>query len=135
MRANVNIKQEVIMKQSQKFFFDSPGQLAQMFTQPNHHNPETQGKYLPSGLKPIEEFESDISYNLVAWSLSGNTILYMTENFWYEVWKEEGVIKLSRHGRGQFTRMDTWMNLHSCSIGKKFLKDKKDLFIPAFNSK
>ena len=108
-----------------KVFFDTPDTLAKMFTRPNRLNYEQSKWFDGRGLKAIEAFESDIRRNLVEWGIGGNSIYYRTEMFWYDfaltTTNDVKLITCTRYCNRSWQRVDTWMNLHSCSIGKKWL--------------
>ena len=121
-----------------KVFFDHPHTLAKLFTQPNRLN-YMQGKFFDSrGLKAIEAFDADIIENLQEWGYCGDSIYLRTEQYWYDYsLKIDGkakIIECTRYCNNTWERVDTWMNLHSCSIGKEWLmKDpQKSKWIPLF---
>ena len=121
-----------------KVFFDHPYTLAKLFTSPNRLN-YMQGKFFDDrGLKAIEAFESDIKYDLMEWGYSGNSLYYRTKQFWYDytLTNVDGtpIIECTRYCNNTWERVDTWMNLHSTSIGKEWLmqEPQKSKWIPLF---
>lgn len=125
-------------------FFESPQQLAQMFTEQNQT-----GKYMTcdnlfpddefSGcMKPIEYFMADIINNLKSWSADQSAIFYKTKRCWYMFERNEqhpNVVNMSCFGISSWQRFDTWANLHSVeSLGKGFLAKHRDKRVPLFFS-
>jgi hypothetical protein len=112
-----------------KVFFNEPLTLARLFTQPNRLNYAQQKWFDNRGLKAIEAFESDIKRNLIEWGYSGDSLYYRTERFWYDytVTNVDGtrIIECTRYCNNRWTRWDTWMNLHSTSVGKNHQQGKE----------
>lgn len=121
-----------------KVFFENPDTLAKMFTRPNVLNYEQAKWFDERGLKAIEAFESDIRSNLVEWGSAGNSIYYRTERYWYDFslrdTNDTKIIECIRYCNHRWSRWDTWMNLHSCSVGKKWLmkEPQKSKWVPLF---
>lgn len=125
-----------------KAFFNSGQQLATLFgPSENFHNPETMGKYMEDGQKPIEAFCNDILKNLVEWAVHDNSIFYKTQKHWYEfrletAGKWEGVVWMTRYDHHTWRRLDSWANKSSLSnMGKAFLVNHADKRVPLFYSK
>lgn len=111
-----------------KVFFDTPFNLAQLFTRPNRLRYQRAKWFDSRGLKAIEAFQSDIRNSLIEWGCSGDSIFYRTEHFWYdftvtpvEHTRELEILICTRYNNRTWERVDTWMNLHSCIVGKKWL--------------
>jgi hypothetical protein len=117
-------------------FFNSGQELAKIFTPENQLGYEQQ-KYFGDGLKAMEAFQADIHQNLVEWAVGGkDTVFYKTKDFFYVFEKtvdDVPVIKMGRFSRSGLHRWDTWMNVHSCSVGKKFLTKHVDKRVELFN--
>ena len=77
---------------------------------------------MANGMKPIEAFENDIWFNLLKWCPNGNSIFYETYDYWYQYFWDGKIIRCARHRKLTDERIETWMNLHSCSVGKDWLK-------------
>lgn len=116
--------------------FSHPHELAKLFTQPAFRDPETQGKYLESGMKPIEEFCNDIMQNLVSWSyVKDVSVFYRTERFLYEFRHDatQKIVWMTRYELRSWLRMDDWANESSLShMGREFCKKHIDKFVPLF---
>lgn len=118
-----------------KVFFDTHYTLANLFTRPNRLN-YMQGKYFDNrGLKAIEAFEADIKEDLQEWGYAGDTLYYRTQRYWYTFTLEgKGPIEITRFCNNSWQRVDTWMNVHSCTVGKEWLmkEPQKSKWIPLF---
>lgn len=123
-----------------KAFFNSGHELAALITAKAAHNPERDGKYLESGLKPIEEFCGDILNNLVAWSIDGMAIFYKTKthNYIFELVDVNdvtgmGIVEMTRYEHGSWRNLSDWANLSSVrDMGKEFLANHKAKRVPLF---
>lgn len=122
-----------------KVFFENPLTLAQMFTQPNRLSYE-EAKWYDSkrGLKAIEHFDYDIKNRLVEWGYSGESIYLRTERYWYDYTLRDvdgaKIIECIRYCNRTWRRWDTWMNLHSNTVGKAWLmiEPQKSKWVPLF---
>ena len=122
-----------------KVFFDNPLKLARLFTNPNRLNyQETKWYDGKRGLKAIEHFMEDIHNRLECWSYAGKTVYMATSRFWYDFTLTEvdgvKIIECTRYCNNTWRRWDTWMNVHSCTVGKEWLmqEPQKSKWIPLF---
>ena len=124
---------------TKRYFFKDADTLAHLFTSPAYWDQEKQGKYMDSGMKPIEEFENDICMNLVEWGCDKDSIYYRTKKYWYQYTLDyigtAPIIKCARFDIGAWTRLDTWMNKHSTGVGKEWLlkTEQKIKYVPLYN--
>lgn len=103
-------------------FIGQAYEFAALFTNPQFHDPAKSGKYLASGMKPLEEFANDILDDLQYWACEGSRVFYRTTKYWYVIEIRDGVAWLTRYTNGSWARMDTWANPHSITcIGRELL--------------
>ena len=125
---------------STKVFFENAQTLAKLFTPENCLSYE-QNKWFGDefGCKAIESFDNDIYQNLVEWAAEGKSIYYRTKKYLYVYTRKQvsasggEVIECTRFDRDSWRRWDTWMNIHSCGVGKEFLKNHKDKKVALFH--
>ena len=134
----------------QHVFISKAHQLARWFSEPAWHNPNKAGKYLESGMKPIEEFCNDIRQNLIEWATEGDVVCYRTKKFTYmfqtiaaskvfhrsDAYALTGnIVWMTRFRNGTWQRLDDWSNPHSVEhIGRGFLSCHPDKQVPLFNN-
>jgi hypothetical protein len=110
--------------------------LARFFTEERHLS-FMEGKFFQDGMKTIEVFMNDIHTNLNAWSVDKVGIVYRTTEYMYSfiLDKKNNIIRITRFTNGSWTRIDVWMNVHSCSVGKDWLmqEPQKSKRIPMFS--
>ena len=124
-----------------KYFAWSPKELKDMFS-----NDIPQGKYMSEPeifpdeefmgcMKPMEYFLNDIAKNLTAWSKApdNSAVYYKTKNNCYKIaisLHHSDLIDIFCHNKSVKKTLSTWINKSTMDVGKDFLKDKKDLFVP-----
>ena len=111
-------------------FFNTPGQFASLFTEPNWHSYERHGKFSVDGMKPIEAFLNDIRNNLTEWSVDRDSVFYKTKDHWYVFTLEregelKGAVVMTRYDHGTWNRIDSWANPQSVAgVGKAWLSSE-----------
>lgn len=75
-----------------------------------------------NGLKPIEEFCTDIANNLELWAAKNKVVKYRTKNYLYHFSLDGKIVRMRKmHITGGFMSED-WANVSSlCDIGKEWL--------------
>lgn len=127
---------------SKQVFFDNADKLATLFTEKRnlqygdskYFNAEQifgDDRYV--GCKFIEVVTSDIKNNLQFWSFDGEHIFYQTEKCWYVIAPNPaGYLDVTMAIKGSWWRVDDFMNTHSCTVGKEWLKTQKDKYVKMF---
>jgi len=121
-----------------RVFFKDAQTFTALFTAENRLSYMEEKFFDARGLKAIEAFEGDIANNLIKWAFTDNSIYYDCGQYWYcfTLVPERKVVTCTRFERGTWKRWDTWMNAHSCYVGKKWLAEKhKDKYVTLFYSK
>ena len=84
----------------------------------------------------LNEVNIDIQTNLIAWAplKENNTILYLTEKYFYEIVKNSFYVRIYRKKRSDINNRFAHclgINIHEgkFKLGKEFLKDKLELKI------
>ena len=80
-------------------------------------------KYM--GTKLTEVSENDIRNNLIEWAVREDSVYYSTNFFIYIytlVHIEPPIIEVAMIDKKTYERWDSWMNVHSCSAGREWLK-------------
>lgn len=106
---------------TQRAFFTSPHMLVQFWGAAQEVKGEQAGEQL-------EEFVTDITTNLVEWTVADRLVLYKTKRWWYVAEKDAGVVHLTRIDRHSLQPSTTiWANTNSLTpIGKQWLRAKKE---------